>query len=66
MPEQIARADQTIPLKANIFREILFKPSTADEPKTDECNRQEIHAKLFDAIGVTEKEIGGTQQARMV
>ncbi|MCB1972502.1 MAG: hypothetical protein KDG54_19065, partial [Geminicoccaceae bacterium] len=68
VPEQIARADQTIPLKANIFREILFKPSTADEPETDvNAIVKNIHALAkFDAIGVTEKEIGGTQQARMV
>jgi hypothetical protein len=67
VPEQIARADATIPKKPNIFREILFKPATADDPETDvDAIVKNIHAlAAFDAIGVTEKEIGGTQQARM-
>lgn len=67
VPEQIARADKTIPRKPNIFREILFKPSAADVLDTDvDAIVRNIHAlAAFDAIGVTEKEIGATQQARM-
>lgn len=66
-PEQIDRADQTLPRRPGIFREILFKPETADE---NETNIQSIVGNVhrlasFDAVGFTEKEIGGTQQARM-
>lgn len=65
--EQIARADATIPHGPNIFREILLKPET---PEADETNIPAITAAIhrlasFDAIGITEKEIGGTQQARL-
>jgi hypothetical protein len=67
VPEQIARAEQTVPRKPDIFREILFKPSRADVPDTDvDAIVKNIHAlAAFDAIGVTEKEIGGSQQTRM-
>jgi hypothetical protein len=66
-PEQIARADSTIPRKANLYREILFKPEAEGEDDTNiESIVENIHRlAAFDAIGVTEKEIGTTQQARM-
>ncbi len=65
--EQIRRADDALPRSQNIFREILFKPETKD---TSETNIAAIVANIhkvasFDAVGVTEKEIGATQQSRM-
>jgi hypothetical protein len=65
--DQIMKADETLPSGANIFREILFKPEKKD---SDVVNVQAIvdHANrlhVFDSIGVTEKEIGTSQQQRM-
>jgi hypothetical protein len=75
--EQIARADRTIPRGPKIFREILFKPEiclTGKEPEPVEAlkvnvpsildNIHEMHR--FNAIGVTEKEIGQTVKERMI
>lgn len=66
--EQLDRADKTIPKRDNIFREILFKPESEGD---HEANLQSILANVhrlaaFDAVGVTEKEIGTSLQARMV
>ena len=65
--EQISRADVSLPHTSNIFREILFKPETEDSGETNVAAIVLNIHKLasFDAVGVTEKEIGATQQARM-
>lgn len=75
--EQIVRADKTIPKGPLIFREILFKPevcSTGKNPEPEPVlnvnvnsiidNIYEMHR--FDALGVTEKEIGQTVKERMI
>lgn len=76
--EQIDRADATLPAKSdNVFREILFKPEqvlTGTEPEPDAATKVNVDAIIreigkvgrFDAIGVTEKEIGLTVQERMI
>lgn len=65
--EQIKRAEETIPRGDNLFREILFKPNEKDDDLTDvDAIVANIHRLVaFDAIGVTEKEIGPTLQSRM-
>ncbi|SFM76259.1 hypothetical protein SAMN05421880_1327 [Nitrosomonas nitrosa] len=65
--KQIKRASETLPHGENIFREILLKP---EEEKSEEVNIEDIVKNIhrfaeFDAIGVTEKEVGSTQQDRM-
>lgn len=65
--DQIARAADTMPSRTNMFREILFKP---DDEDAEDTNITAIVANIhklapFDAVGVTEKEIGANQQARM-
>jgi hypothetical protein len=75
--EQITRADEMLPKKDNIFREILFKPEkspTGKEPELIDSMRVNIQAIIanigkmtrFHALGVTEKEIGGNLKERMV
>lgn len=67
--EQIERAERTLPPTAdNRFREILFKPEAkdADETNVDAIISNIHRVASFDAIGVTEKEIGASLQARMV
>lgn len=66
--DQIDRAENTLPTSDNYFREILFKPETEDEDETNvTAIIENIHKlKAFDVIGVTEKEIGASLQARMV
>jgi hypothetical protein len=65
--EQIARAKAMAPGRTDVIREILIKPEKKGNAlipiKTlvDEVPR----LKLFDAIGVTEKEIGNSVLARM-
>lgn len=66
-PDQIARANETLPRGNNIFREILFKP---EAPQSSYANIAAIVDNAstlvdFHAIGVTEKEIGATLQDRM-
>lgn len=66
--DQITRADEMLPKKDNIFREILFKP---ERPLGAELNVDAIIGNIgkmtrFDAIGVTEKEVGGNLKERMV
>jgi len=74
--EQITRADEMLPKKDNIFREILFKPErspTGKEPEPIDSARVNIKAIIsnigkmtrFHALGVTEKEIGGNVKERM-
>ena len=65
--EQIVRADATIPCRWNLYREILFKPEADGKEDTNiDAIVANVHKlAAFDAIGVTEKEIGATQQARM-
>lgn len=65
--DQIARATDTMPTQPNSFREILFKPDGEDEDATNVAAIVANVHKLapFDAVGVTEKEIGINQQARM-
>jgi hypothetical protein len=65
--EQIKRADDTLPKRDNAFREILFKPEGENIPEIDiDAVVANIHKLAsFDAIGVTEKEIGFTLQTRM-
>jgi hypothetical protein len=67
VPEQIKRAEQTLPLGPMLFREILFKPDSeeADDTAIDSILQNIYQVARFDAIGVTEKEIGATQQNRM-
>jgi hypothetical protein len=75
--DQIARADEMLPKKDNIFREILFKPElrlTGREPEPLAATRVNIGAIVdnigkmsrFHALGVTEKELGGNLKERMV
>lgn len=75
--EQIDRADATLPRGPKVFREILFKPErslTGTEPEPEECTKVNVDAIIanigkmarFDALGVTEKEIGLTVQERMI
>lgn len=66
--EQIDRANLTLPKGSNIFREILFKP---ENDQSDDINISAIVENIhnladFDAVGITEKEIGATQQMRMI
>ena len=65
--DQIDRADRTLPRGPMVFREVLFKPEAADQEDTNiEAIVKNVHRlAAFDAIGVTEKEIGTTQQSRM-
>ena len=65
--EQIKRAYETIPKRQNIFREILFKPEAGESVEVNiAAIVDSVHALAgFDAIGITEKEIGVTQQVRM-
>jgi len=65
--DQIARAADTMPIRSDTFREILFKPDAKDAEDTNiTAIVANIHKLVpFDAVGVTEKEIGGNQQARM-
>ena len=70
--EQIDRAERTLPKGQNIFREILFKPETADSEQeaSNEINVDAVIENVyrlaaFDAVGITEKEIGSTLQAKM-
>lgn len=65
--KQIERADLTIPCSDSVFREILLKPDEKGAEDTDvNAIVTNVHRlAAFDAIGVTEKEIGRTQQARM-
>jgi len=66
--EQIERAEQTLPTGHSRFREILFKPETNanDETNIDALVSNIHRVSKFDVIGVTEKEIGASLQARMV
>lgn len=65
--EQINRANETIPKRPNIFREILIKPEGDGSSEVNiSAIVENIHRlAVFDAIGITEKEIGVTQQIRM-
>lgn len=65
--DQIVSADRLLPHGDNIFRELLFKPESTNH---GEVNVSAIVLNIhklssFDAIGVTEKEIGNTQLMRM-
>lgn len=73
--DQIARADAMIPKNSGCFREILFKPERPpidrayDLGAKDRVNVDAIIANIhemrrFDAMGVTEKEIGRTLKER--
>lgn len=75
--EQIERADSMLPRGPKLFREILFKPErslTGREPEPEECTRVNVAAIIanigkmarFDALGITEKEIGVSVQERMI
>ena len=66
--DQIDRADTSLPIGSNVFREILFKPETKEECEINiSAVLENIHRlSSFDAIGVTEKEIGQNLQSRMV
>lgn len=75
--DQIARADEMIPKRAGIFREILFKPepvstdSAPDPLAVTTVNVDAVIANIgemcrFDAIGFTEKEIGTSLKERIV
>lgn len=66
--EQIERAEQTLPNGDGRFREILFKPETEEADETNvEAIVGNIHrVATFDAVGVTEKEIGSSLRARLV
>lgn len=65
--EQIQRAEETLPKGENLFREILFKPEDeeGEDINVDAITEQIYRLSSFDAIGVTEKEIGNTQLLRM-
>jgi hypothetical protein len=65
--DQIERAARTLPSRPNVFREILFKPEAAGEEVTDikAITKNIHHLAQFDALGLTEKELGNTQQTRM-
>lgn len=65
--EQIKSAESTLPHGDNIFREILFKPESVGGSDVNVAAIVSNIHKLssFDAIGVTEKEIGSTQLMRM-
>jgi hypothetical protein len=67
LKEQVDRADRTIPKTANTFREILLKPEKDSEHLVNTAAIAEMAHELsrFDAIGVTEKEIGDTVLSRM-
>jgi hypothetical protein len=75
--EQIDRADATLPRRPKLFREILFKPErslSGTEPEPEECTTVNVAAIIanigkvarFDALGVTEKEVGLSVQERMI
>lgn len=66
--EQIDRADETLPKGDALFREILFKPEAEGDVEADvSAIIANVHRlAAFDAVGVTEKEIGQNLQARMV
>lgn len=75
--KQIERADSMLPKRLNTFREILFKPemvATGKPSEPAEVTRVNVDAIIanigmmtrFDALGITEKEIGGNLKERMV
>jgi hypothetical protein len=65
--EQIHRAKRMAPDRVGILREILLKPETKDQMLLNvDSVLPHIHALAdFDAIGVTEKEIGNSIFGRM-
>jgi len=68
VPDQISRAEKTLPSGDHRYSEILFKPNNK---KSDETDVSAIVANIhrlaqFDVLGVTEKEIGSSLQARMI
>lgn len=67
LKEQIARAHDTIPKAPNIFREILLKPQENGQDFVNATAIAEMAQEFscFDAIGVTEKELGATIRTRM-
>lgn len=75
--DQIQRADEMLPTGPRLFRELLLKPepasidtdSSAQATKTVNVNAIVSHISemnKFDAIGVTEKEIGLTLRDRLL
>jgi len=65
--EQIERASGMAPGRTDVLREILLKPETEDQRYLNvERVQQNIHSLAgFNAIGVTEKEIGSSLLDRM-
>uniref|UniRef100_UPI000AA47D31 Cap10 n=1 Tax=Hyphomicrobiales TaxID=356 RepID=UPI000AA47D31 len=74
---QIERADAMLPKRPHTFREILFKPErvatggTSEPPEVTRVNVSAIVDNIgmmarFDALGITEKEVGGNLKERMV
>jgi hypothetical protein len=75
--KQIERADTMLPRREGVFREILFKPDICATGQDVEplaairVNVDAIAANIgmmtrFDALGITEKEVGGNLKERMV
>lgn len=65
--DQIERAKRMAPSRSGVLREILLKPETKDQTLLNVGSvLSHIHALAeFDAIGVTEKEIGNSILSRM-
>lgn len=65
--DQIVRARKIAPGRTDVLREILLKPETEDQTRLKIENvTKNIHSLAeFDAIGVTEKEIGSSLLERM-
>ncbi|MEQ8229691.1 MAG: hypothetical protein RIA64_16520 [Rhodospirillales bacterium] len=65
--DQIARAMENIGHRKGVSREILLKPETGDQKylKISSVVANIHDLAQFDIIGVTEKEIGSSVQARM-
>lgn len=66
--DQIARAREDIPVGPTRFSELLLKPEAKGIPYLDTSLIASVAEELvtFDAIGVTEKEIGDTMLSRML
>jgi hypothetical protein len=65
--DQIARAKAMAPGRTNLMREILLKPETEEQTllQVDKVIANVHGLADFDAIGITEKEIGHSILARM-
>jgi hypothetical protein len=66
--DQLRRARETLPVREGVMWELLLKPSKEGEVLVDVDQLAERAGELaqFDAIGITEKEIGTTVLQRMV